>query len=133
MVSGDDDKGHGVLLTGFIFFDFLALMAALASRKYETRISLPSLIFTQCPSAPRGASVKPAPLHSRGQVLGSHFSTLAVAVLPALQLATAITAWKGLLAEKKQEFGLGWQSSSGGQHSYRPDTLQKQAPDYGEE
>jgi hypothetical protein len=47
--------------------------------------------------------------------------------------ATAITAWKGLLAEKKQEFGLGWQSSSGGQHSYRPDTLQKQAPDYGEE
>lgn len=47
--------------------------------------------------------------------------------------ATAITAWKGLLAEKKQEFGLGWISSSGGQHSYRPDTLQKQAPDYGEE
>jgi hypothetical protein len=47
--------------------------------------------------------------------------------------ATAITAWKGLLAEKKQEFGLGWQSSSGGQHSYRPDTLQKAPPDYGEE
>lgn len=47
--------------------------------------------------------------------------------------ATAITAWKGLLAEKKQEFGLGWQSSSGGQHSYRPDTLQKVEPDYGEE
>jgi hypothetical protein len=47
--------------------------------------------------------------------------------------ASAIAAWKGLLAEKKQEFGLGWQSSSGGQHSYRPDTLQKVEPDYGEE
>jgi len=41
-------------------------------------------------------------------------------------------AWKDMLAEKKQEFGLGWQDSSGGQHSYRPDTLQKEAPDYGE-
>jgi hypothetical protein len=47
--------------------------------------------------------------------------------------ASAIAAWRGLLAEKKTEFGLGWQVSSGGQHSFRPDTLQKEAPDYGEE
>ena len=47
--------------------------------------------------------------------------------------ATSLTHWKGLLAEKKTEFGLGWQSSSGGQHSYRADSLQKEAPDYGEE
>lgn len=47
--------------------------------------------------------------------------------------ATAMAGWKSLLAEKKSEFGLGFQVSSGGQHSYRPDTLQKEAPDYGEE
>lgn len=41
-------------------------------------------------------------------------------------------AWFKLLAEKKTEFGLGWQSESGGQHSYRPDTLLKEPPDYGE-
>jgi hypothetical protein len=41
--------------------------------------------------------------------------------------------WKTLLAEKKAEFGLGWQVSSGGQHAYRPDSLQKESPDYGEE
>lgn len=46
--------------------------------------------------------------------------------------ATAQAAWKTLLAEKKSEFGLGWQSSSGGQHSYRPDSLQKKPPYYGE-
>jgi hypothetical protein len=47
--------------------------------------------------------------------------------------ASAMAAWDKLLAEKKTEFGLGWQVSSGGQHSYRPDSLQKEAPDYGEE
>lgn len=47
--------------------------------------------------------------------------------------ATAMAGWKTLLAEKKTEFNLGWQLSSGGQHSYRPDSLQKEAPDYEEE
>lgn len=47
--------------------------------------------------------------------------------------ATATATWKTLLAEKKSEFGLGWSVSSGGQHSYRPDSLQKTPPDYGEE
>lgn len=42
-------------------------------------------------------------------------------------------AWFKLLEDKKQEFGLGWHVVSGGQHSYRPDSLQKEAPDYGEE
>lgn len=47
--------------------------------------------------------------------------------------ATALAALKIALANVKNEFGLGWQVDSGGQHSYRPDTLQKEAPDYGEE
>lgn len=47
--------------------------------------------------------------------------------------ATGLAAWKSLLAEKKSEFGLGWQLTSGGEHSFRPDSLQKEAPDYGEE
>jgi len=47
--------------------------------------------------------------------------------------STTLAALKVALAEVKTEFGLGWQSSSGGQHSYRPDTLLKEAPDYGEE
>lgn len=46
--------------------------------------------------------------------------------------ATTLDALKTALANVKQEFGLGWQVSSGGQHSYRPDSLQKEAPDYGE-
>lgn len=46
--------------------------------------------------------------------------------------ADAMAAWDKLLAEKKSEFGLGWQVSSGGQHAYRPDSLQKEPPDYGE-
>lgn len=46
--------------------------------------------------------------------------------------ATALSALKTTLAELKQEFGLGWQLSSGGQHVYRPDSLQKEPPDYGE-
>src|SRR6185369_13724186 len=41
--------------------------------------------------------------------------------------------WLTMLGKAEQDFGLGWQDSSGGQHSYRPDTLQKTAPDYGEE
>lgn len=41
--------------------------------------------------------------------------------------------WKTLLSEKKQEFGLGWQVNTGVQHAYRPDSLQKEAPDYEEE
>jgi hypothetical protein len=47
--------------------------------------------------------------------------------------STTLEALKTALAAVKSEFGLGWQSSSGGQHSYRPDTLLKEAPDYGEE
>lgn len=47
--------------------------------------------------------------------------------------STTLAALKVALAEVKTEFGLGWQSSSGGQHSYRPDSLLKEAPDYGEE
>jgi len=47
--------------------------------------------------------------------------------------STTLAALKVALADVKTEFGLGWQSSSGGQHSYRPDTLLKEAPDYGEE
>ena len=41
--------------------------------------------------------------------------------------------WLTMLGKAEQDFGLGWQDSSGGQHSYRPDTLQKTEPDYGEE
>ncbi len=41
--------------------------------------------------------------------------------------------WKDMLTEKKREFGLGATIDSGGSHAYRPDTLQKEAPDYGEE
>lgn len=41
--------------------------------------------------------------------------------------------WWKLLADAKVELGLGWQVSSGGQHAYRPDSLQKESPDYGEE
>jgi hypothetical protein len=41
--------------------------------------------------------------------------------------------WKSLLDEKKQEFGVGLvKTSSGGQHTYRPDSDQKTAPEYGE-
>lgn len=47
--------------------------------------------------------------------------------------STTLAALKVALAEVKTEFGLGWQSSSGGQHSYRPDSLQKEAPDYEED
>lgn len=47
--------------------------------------------------------------------------------------STTLEALKTALAEVKTQFGLGWQSSSGGQHSYRPDTLLKEAPDYGED
>ena len=47
----------------------------------------PSRIVTQCPSAPRGASVKPKPRHSAGQVDGSQRSVFAVVVSPALRLA----------------------------------------------
>ncbi len=47
--------------------------------------------------------------------------------------STTLEALKIALATVKTEFGLGWQSSSGGQHSYRPDSLQKEPPDYGEE
>lgn len=42
-------------------------------------------------------------------------------------------AWFKMLSEKKREFGLGAVIDSGGSHAYRPDTLQKTAPDYGEE
>lgn len=41
-------------------------------------------------------------------------------------------AWFKLLDDKKQELGQGWSVTSGGQHSYRPDSLQKEPPDYGE-
>lgn len=41
--------------------------------------------------------------------------------------------WLTMLGKAEQDFGLGWQDSSGGQHSYRPDTLLKEPPDYGEE
>lgn len=44
-----------------------------------------------------------------------------------------LAALKAALANVQAEFGLGWQDSSGGQHSYRPDSLQKENPDYGEE
>jgi hypothetical protein len=41
--------------------------------------------------------------------------------------------WQMLLTEKKNQFGLGATASSGGRHAYRPDSLQKSTPDYGEE
>jgi hypothetical protein len=47
--------------------------------------------------------------------------------------STTLEALKIALANVRTEFGLGWQSSSGGQHSYRPDSLLKEAPDYGED
>lgn len=40
--------------------------------------------------------------------------------------------WQLLLTEARREFGLGPQIDSGGRHAYRPDTLQKSPPDYGE-
>src|SRR5512134_2316470 len=43
----------------------------------------------QCASAPRGAATVPTPLHSLGQVDGSHLSTLAVVRSPALMLPTS--------------------------------------------
>jgi hypothetical protein len=62
--------------------------------------TLPPRILTRWPSTPRGASVKPSPLHSFGQVEGSHFPTLTVAVLPALQLASSgFSAWICRLAQ----------------------------------
>ena len=42
-------------------------------------------------------------------------------------------AWGQMLTEKRREFGLGASISSGGRHAYRPDTLEKTPPDYGEE
>lgn len=47
--------------------------------------------------------------------------------------STTLEALKIALANVKSELGLGWHVVSGGQHSYRPDSLQKEAPDYGEE
>ena len=41
--------------------------------------------------------------------------------------------WMMLLNEKKNQFGVGARASSGGRHAYRPDSLQKSTPDYGEE
>jgi hypothetical protein len=41
----------------------------------------------------------------------------------------SVEMWTKLLAEKKQEFGLGARSNSGGQHAWRPD-LMKRAPEY---
>lgn len=41
--------------------------------------------------------------------------------------------WAILLAKAERDFGLGWQDASSSQHSYRPDTLQKEPPDYDEE
>jgi hypothetical protein len=38
--------------------------------------------------------------------------------------------WLRLLSEKKTKFGLSPRGSSGGQHAWRPDTLQTEAPDY---
>jgi coenzyme F420-reducing hydrogenase alpha subunit len=40
--------------------------------------TFPSLITIQCAFAPRGAATVPTPLAFLGQVLGSHFSILAV-------------------------------------------------------
>lgn len=40
--------------------------------------------------------------------------------------------WKALLSEKKQQFGLGARSATAGRHAYRPDSLQKEPPDYEE-
>lgn len=40
-------------------------------------------------------------------------------------------SWERLLHEKKQEFGLGARASSGGQHAWRPDSLQRGEPDWG--
>lgn len=40
--------------------------------------------------------------------------------------------WQKLLSEKKQQFGMGARSVSGGQHAFRPDSNQKTPPDYGE-
>jgi hypothetical protein len=47
--------------------------------------------------------------------------------------STTLEALKIALANLRSEFGLGWVSQSGGQHSYRSDSLLKEAPDYGEE
>lgn len=47
--------------------------------------------------------------------------------------STTFAALNTALANVKTEFGLGWHVVSGGQHSYRPDTLLKAPPDYGEE
>ena len=54
---------------------------------HSSRAIFVSLIFTQCASAPRGASTGATPFASFGHVDGSHFSTLAVARSPALMLA----------------------------------------------
>src|SRR5699024_12791938 len=45
----------------------------------------------QWPNAPRGASVKPTPRHSVGQVAGSHFSVEAVARLPFFRLVIRLS------------------------------------------
>lgn len=47
--------------------------------------------------------------------------------------STTLEALKSTLASVKAEFGLGATIDSGGRHAYRPDTLQKEPPDYGEE
>lgn len=46
--------------------------------------------------------------------------------------ATTLEALKIALVNVISDFGLGWQSGDTAQHSYRPDTLQKEPPDYGE-
>lgn len=41
--------------------------------------------------------------------------------------------WLKLRAQKERQFGLGAVFSGGGRHAYRPDSGQKETPDYGEE
>lgn len=38
--------------------------------------------------------------------------------------------WRALLAEKKQEFGLGARATSSTQHAYRADSYQDESPDW---
>ena len=38
--------------------------------------------------------------------------------------------WKALLSEKRRRFQLGAVASAGGQHAWRPDTRQRDEPDY---
>lgn len=41
--------------------------------------------------------------------------------------------WAQLRAQKQNQFGLGAVFSGGGRHAFRPDSDQKETPDYGEE